>query len=741
MASAIPLGLVLWLGTCCAARAQGVTVNFVTATSTPLNPGYNGFNASLSNAVEYYDTNFQHMLTTLSPGWLRYPGGTESEAFDWSSGEIISAWVAALSAKQYTHDINAGVLPIVAGKGGAPFKDFAALAANMGGAKIIVSVNAYTDTPQSAQAFAQYALTNHIPVAVWELANEPYTWQKTAGETGAFFTDATDYANKMKPYRDAIKAADPNAVVALYFSEAGNTDRAWDNALANYPSKYWDSVTYHEYVLPGNLTTFSDLMGAANLTLSSNTTSYVTDYLAPKNKPGITYQISEVSPAGGQGGPLLGTLYGGVYSAEFLLRMSTLPQVKYVASFQMLSNAGIDETNAHINAVTTAYSNGTTIDTTSLNFGFFLSAQAAGEAVANGALHNSTAVFTTTTIGGPTAPTGGGGTMPAVYAQAYEGVNGKRFVVLTNKGASPAVAQIMQDGAVLTNPMQMTFVTGTDPSLVNSGPPPNNVPIQTQAVAAAGAVTIPPYSVTRLEWSLSALPSISAVSNAASGNAVIAPNTWITIMGTNLAPAGDTRVWAAADFVQASMPASLDGVSVTVNGKAAYVYYISPTQINVLTPPDAISGPVQVVVTNNNAISAAFTAQTQALSPAFFLFNGGPYVAATHANGTLLAPTSLYPGSSTPAKPGEIVVLYANGFGPTSTPVISGSILQSGTISPPVIKIGGVPATVQYAGLVSPGEFQFNVVVPSSAPDGDLTVSATYNGLTTQSGTLLTVQH
>ncbi len=49
--------------------------------------------------------------------------------------------------------------------------------------------------------------------------------------------------------------------------------------------------------------------------------------------------------------------------------------------------------------------------------------------------------------------------------------------------------------------------------------------------------------------------------------------------------------------------------------KSAYVYYISPTQINILTPPDTISGSVQVVVTNNGAASATFTAQAQAISP------------------------------------------------------------------------------------------------------------------------------
>jgi uncharacterized protein (TIGR03437 family) len=57
-----------------------------------------------------------------------------------------------------------------------------------------------------------------------------------------------------------------------------------------------------------------------------------------------------------------------------------------------------------------------------------------------------------------------------------------------------------------------------------------------------------------------------------------------------------------------------------------------------------------------------------------------------------------------------------------------------------VVKIGGVAASVLFAGLVSPGEFQFNVVVPPSLADGDQPVTATYNGLSTQSGALIAVQ-
>jgi len=237
-------------------------------------------------------------------------------------------------------------------------------------------------------------------------------------------------------------------------------------------------------------------------------------------------------------------------------------------------------------------------------------------------------------------------------------------------------------------------------------------------------------------------PVISSVSNAASDSATIAPNTWVAIQGANLATAGDTRIWQGSDFVNNQLPVQLDGISATVNGRSAYVYYISPTQLNILTPPDAMPAQVQVQVTNGGVASAPFAVQAQAATPSFFTIGGGTYVAAEHANGSYLGPTSLYPGVTTPARPGETVVLYGNGFGPTSPLVFPGSLVQSASLpSLPVIIIGGTPATVQFAGLVAPGEFQFNVVVPLSAPDGDNVLTAVYNGLATQTGVLLTVAH
>jgi uncharacterized protein (TIGR03437 family) len=187
----------------------------------------------------------------------------------------------------------------------------------------------------------------------------------------------------------------------------------------------------------------------------------------------------------------------------------------------------------------------------------------------------------------------------------------------------------------------------------------------------------------------------------------------------------------------------LDGVSATVNGKPAFVSYISPLQVNVLTPPDAIQGPVQVQVTSGQFPSNSFTVVAEPTAPSFFVLNGGPYVVAQHgANYGLIGPIGLYPGFTSPAQRGETVLIYANGFGPTSVPVTTGAITQSGSLTPlPLVKIGGIAATVNFAGLIGPGEFQFNVVVPATVPDGDQLISVSQTGeLTTQPGALISIQ-
>jgi len=240
----------------------------------------------------------------------------------------------------------------------------------------------------------------------------------------------------------------------------------------------------------------------------------------------------------------------------------------------------------------------------------------------------------------------------------------------------------------------------------------------------------------------STAPSVASATNAFDSPKPIAPNTWVAVKGTNLAPPGDSRIWGNGDFTNNQLPTALDGVSVTVNGKNAFVYYISPTQLNILTPPDALPASVPVQVTVRGVASNVINAQAQPISPAFFTFDG-VNVTGTHLDGSLLGPTTLYPGLSTPARPGETVILYGNGFGPTSVTVVLGSVSQSGTLpTMPIIGVQGssAPAQVTFAGLVAPGLFQFNVVAPPTALDGNDLMQAGYGGITT-SPVALAVHH
>jgi uncharacterized protein (TIGR03437 family) len=233
----------------------------------------------------------------------------------------------------------------------------------------------------------------------------------------------------------------------------------------------------------------------------------------------------------------------------------------------------------------------------------------------------------------------------------------------------------------------------------------------------------------------------NAIVNGGSFQTGLAPNTWITISGPNLA--STTRDWTA-DIVGGKLPTQLDGVSATVNGKPAYIGYISPKQINILTPADGTVGPVQVQTANNGLTSSTVMAPMQAVSPAFFLFAGGKYIAARHSDGTPVGPTTLFPNSSTPAKAGETISLYGTGFGPTTPAAPDGQLsTASGPLaSQPTVMVGGAVAQVSFAGLSagSAGLYQINVTIPSGASSGDVPVVTQIGALSTQSGAMIAVQ-
>ncbi len=167
----------------------------------------------------------------------------------------------------------------------------------------------------------------------------------------------------------------------------------------------------------------------------------------------------------------------------------------------------------------------------------------------------------------------------------------------------------------------------------------------------------------------------------------IALGSWIEIYGSNLAT--NTRSWSGTDF----------------KGNAAPL------------------GPQQVTVTNPGGTSPAYNITVNALQPGIlapssFFINGTQYAAGVFSDGAFVLPAgALTSVNSRPAKPGDVLTLYGFGFGPAVPGSPAGQLVQqlNNLASAFQISIGGMPATVLYAGLAPnyTGLYQFNIIVPT----------------------------
>jgi len=584
------------------------TIDIDTTHATPLNANFSGFNDEVVFPAEFYDYRLNNIAAQLSSGWVRYPSGLFSDAFDWHTGLMVAEWAAQFQSVDFGTLMAEGVA-WTNGKGGGSFVD-AANRANFWGAKLIVDLNAFTDTAKSAGQMAAFAKANHIPVAVWELCNEPYLVK-------SFFPTATDYLNQMKPYYDAIKTADPSAVVAIFFLDAAATgSKPWDQAIAAYGTKYWDAVTYHHY--PAQSTgPFSQWMADENAVLASQTSDYVTGYVAPLNPPGMKFLISEFLPSNdglGSGTSVTdGTLYGAIYAAEYVMRMSTVPSMLYVGMHALTGQRGVYATKTHYTDVQSAYNQGTTIDTLSLDFGFYTAAQPQGLTVLNGVLRNAMQVDATRVTGGATVPATGLGQIPALYAQAYTSVTGQQSVVITNKSATAHQVTVRVNGTPASGTFPVQFIAGTDPTVQNTATNQNAVVVQT--ATSTNPVSVPSYSVVRVDLNEPAV--VSVVSTASYTAGPVAPQEIVALFGSGI----------SSQTAGASTPlTSLGGISVQVtdsagNAQLAPLFAVTSTQANILIPAGLAPGAAKVSVLQGSTTALTGSMTIASSAPGLYSIN------------------------------------------------------------------------------------------------------------------------
>jgi len=718
------LPLVFATASWCAWAQVSAAIDVNTAQTTPLNANFSGFNDEVVFPAEYFDYRLNVIAAQLTPGWVRYPSGSFSDAFNWQTGMMVPSWAAQFQGTNIATLLTEAV-PWVNGKGGGSFVD-GANRANFLGAKLIVCVNGFTDTAQSAGQMAAFAKANHIPVAVWELSNEPYLYN-------GFFSSGANYVTRMKPYRDAIKAADPSAIVAIFFIDAGdtNTNPAWNQSILSYGTPYWDAVTYHHYP-PQSTGAFSQWMADENAVLASKTSAYVTGYLEPLNPRGTKFLISEFLPSNdglGTGTSLTdGTLYGAIYAAEYVMRMSSVPSMLYVGMHALTGTRGVNAVNTHYTDVQNAYNAGAAIDTLTLNFGFFTTAQPQGLAVLNGVLRNATLVDATTVTGGATVAATGLGQIPALYAQAYTTSTGQQSVVIANKSATSHQATIRVNGTPVAGVMQMQLIEGPDPTAQNTASNPNAVSVNTSS--SVNPVTVPPYSVVRVDLNSPAVASV--VNNAGYGTGPVAAQEIVSLFGTGIGQAAYTGTLP--------LTTSLGGVSVQVTDSAgnmqlAPLFAVASNQANILMPAGLAAGAATVTVLHGSAAALTGSVTVANSAPGLYSANqDGAGVAAADAF-VVTAATQVMDQTVFTCNPPAVRSCLAAPLSvgaPTGTLYVE--LYGTGIRNAALVQcfVAGQSVPVLYAGPVAayPGLDQINISIPGSlAGSGDVRLYVVADGV------------
>jgi uncharacterized protein (TIGR03437 family) len=235
-------------------------------------------------------------------------------------------------------------------------------------------------------------------------------------------------------------------------------------------------------------------------------------------------------------------------------------------------------------------------------------------------------------------------------------------------------------------------------------------------------------------------PTVSGVNSASEfgASSAAAPGSWIEVHGANLA--ANTRLWTTGDFNGNQAPISLDQTSVAIAGQHAFVYAISPNQVNVQVPFSVTPGPQQLTVTTPAGTSPPVTVTVKATQPGLYApavlsVSGKQYTAQYNdATRTFIMPAGAVSGiNSQPAHVGDLIVLYGVGFGPVTPNVDAGQTVQQlNTLTSPVqFSVGGAPATLTYAGLAPQaiGLYQFNLTVPNVAPGSTVPITFTQGGV------------
>jgi len=206
-------------------------------------------------------------------------------------------------------------------------------------------------------------------------------------------------------------------------------------------------------------------------------------------------------------------------------------------------------------------------------------------------------------------------------------------------------------------------------------------------------------------------PGVQAPVDAASFGKELSPGSLFTIFGTTNTASADQGV------ASGTLPTTLGGVMVSVNGRAVPLSYTGKGQVNGQIPYETAAGAGAAQLVTYGIAGAPLPIQVSALAPRLFTADGNRCIA-QNEDGTLNS-------ASNPAKAGRYVGVYVIGLGPVNPSVATGVPARSVPMSLPAGTVTALMAgrriTPSFAGMIPGyvGVGEVDLLIPADMPAGD----------------------
>ncbi|MDW7693330.1 fibronectin type III domain-containing protein [Flammeovirgaceae bacterium SG7u.111] len=487
----IPLFLLLY-SSFAYAQNEVRSINIDPNSGHKIDVGSSGFNVRIADKVwSYTHPDLREAVHELQPGWLRYFSGTMGDAFNSATGQYDLDYAMMFDkSKQYLTGYEFTDV-----KGPHRITDLYQLLGEING-KLIVTVNAFSESPTITRELARFVKNNHIEVEAWQFCNEPYFY--VPHRERYWWNSGYDYAQKMKPHADAILEVFPEAKLALNFT----WDGIWGfmkeiNLYQKEHGAFWNTFSKHSYAPhTGKKQTIEEAYKRANTKLLEATDKYAMEEIEAYTAEGIPMIITEF---GVWNKPLNG-IYSSVYHIEYVMRQLQHPNTRFVGAHEVSSKYSPKENFNQL--IRDAFEKGEKLDTDSIRTGINRTLEGKAYKIFHEATNNSNFIYNTQIENGFKVDGMKGSQVDGNFAQAYRGINGFDYLVVTNRSTNSTSFELTLGGKPLKKELQIEYISAETLDTKNTD-------IKTE-IGKEGKILVRPLSLTVVKWKSDTKPLIQS---------------------------------------------------------------------------------------------------------------------------------------------------------------------------------------------------------------------------------------